>query len=275
MKINQLAKNLMCAGAISALTVFPSFANEETDTTGNLTVGNINIEFSTQEDLKEIVYPGELIEKKLTINNNGNKTWIRLKFTLDNENVEIPDNIRIEDENWIKIGDYYYLSEAFDKEDSVSVEYLLNVPKNLTNQDSLKQFRVISHVEAIQESNFTPDFSAEDPWYGADIVESETSETPETGTIANEFTVTYIGGAEGFINSETSFFDLFTDLMPGDEIIKELTIENINDRKVYFTLNPVFAADDELMDNVFIYFYLDGEEIGGGSLAEISGKEIT
>lgn len=270
-------KTIITAGFLSSLLCFSAYGRDySTNTIGDFTFGTVNLDMTT-EDLGnyDIVYPGTRIHKNIEIKNNGNSAWIRLKFTTKGiEELNENNLITIENDDWIKIGDYFYRKNPVKEKETLSINYCLTIPGSLDNTVSKEKFDLIVRLDAIQEANFNPDFSSYNPWYGTEITASTNDEEISKEVIKENYTISFIGGAEKFVKPDKEFFDIFEYLMPGDNITKILNFENNYRRDARFYIKPIFSGNEYLLNNIFITLYAGDKEIYNGTLKDMSGRKI-
>lgn len=232
----------MCVSGVYALM-------KDTEIRDSLSTGIVNIELETyniNEDGEEIPYreerkhvmPGNEISLIPKVFNKGEDCYIRAKIDINNENLcsveEIPSC-------WIKHGDYYYLDEVFTKDSDINIFAKVKIADTITEENLDSVIIVTTKVEAIQEKNFEPDYTLNDPWKGEEIekcIERTYSMDDDSAT-----TVTYNPDS---IEVISKFFDGFHKMMPGDEITRDVTIVNKHSNKTEVFMDIIGVdLDDE------------------------------
>ncbi len=221
----------------------PALAEErsyETEVINNISVGDISIalcEYETDDDGAETEYrnpkrvlPGEIVSKTVRVTNLANPAWIRVKLTYlpaDGMKDFPPSCIALADDYWIERGGYYYRTRPLESGEEADFIRGIRIPSFWGNEAAGKDFEIAITAEAVQEANFIPDFTAEDPWFGT-LIETcvHTSRDIPVMTRYRGFSVSFEGGAEGLVRLGDDFFANFGTLMPGDEGSGVLTLKN-------------------------------------------------
>lgn len=169
------------------------------------------------------ILPGSEINLKTKLTNKAEPAWVRVKIeypTVKNDQgLELlnDDSIRLASDEWQLIGDYYYLNHAMKHKESIDITEKITLPNEWSGGYNGEDCTIAVKAEAIQEKYFKPDFTSDDPWYGA-VIETfdSTNYKPEENKIQNKhFGIIYNGGAEGLLKTEDDFFSNWERLMPG------------------------------------------------------------
>lgn len=169
------------------------------------------------------ILPGSEINLKTKLTNKAEPAWVRVKIeypTVKNDQgLELlnDDSIRLASDEWQLIGDYYYLNRAMKHKESIDITEKITLPNEWSGGYNGEDCTIAVKAEAIQEKYFKPDFTSEDPWYGA-VIETfdSTNYKPEENKTQNKhFGIIYNGGAEGLLKTEDDFFSNWERLMPG------------------------------------------------------------
>lgn len=169
------------------------------------------------------ILPGSEINLKTKLTNKAEPAWVRVKIeypTVKNDQgLELlnDDSIRLASDEWQLIGDYYYLNRAMKHKESIDITEKITLPNEWSGGYNGEDCTIAVKAEAIQEKYFKPDFTSDDPWYGA-VIETfdSTNYKPEENKIQNKhFGIIYNGGAEGLLKTEDDFFSNWERLMPG------------------------------------------------------------
>ena len=252
------------------------------EVTNNINVGNVAIslrEFTHDASGKEIplgnvfqnVLPNQKIEKIARITNDGNECWVRasMKFS-SKDGLELMDEryVTLNTENWIHKGNYYYYTKSLKTGEAVDFMKGITVP-NTTSVDQLKNFDVYIQADAVQTANFTPDFNADDPWFGT-VIEVSAYEVPgKMDTGDQHFSVVFVGGIEGLIHNGADFFSNFPSLMPGDAYSDTLVLGNNYNRpvKLYFQIDNI-EKDNPLAKAAHVEIRAGETTVFSGTLAD-------
>lgn len=169
------------------------------------------------------ILPGSEINLKTKLTNKAEPAWVRVKIeypTVKNDQgLELlnDDSIRLASDEWQLIGDYYYLNRAMKHKESIDITEKITLPNEWSGGYNGEDCTIAVKAEAIQEKYFKPDFTSDDPWYGA-VIETfdSTNYKPEENKTQNKhFGIIYNGGAEGLLKTEDDFFSNWERLMPG------------------------------------------------------------
>ena len=111
------------------------------------------------------VLPGDYLSKIPRIYNCGVDCYVRVKITFREPEVFSEEQLFGMSDEWIKGDDgYYYYKEILKTGKTIDVFQGLEIQKNLSEDMSEKTFHIDIDAEAIQSTNFAPDFESEDPW---------------------------------------------------------------------------------------------------------------
>lgn len=264
-------------------TVLAASFFSETDVINHVGIGDISIgleEYETDEKGNEIPYenhkiivPGQKIEKRVRIVNHACSAWIRAKIEYRSyEGIKgMSDHMIVPaDEGWMKVGEYYYYTHPVKKDEFVNFIKEIRIPPEWDQSYGEKSFSVVVTADAVQEDNFTPDFSVEDPWFGTliEMCVHTAYEPDERGT--ESFSVIYEGGAEGMIKTGDDFFSNWGRLMPGDTVSDKVQIKNAYSRPVAVCFWTETIAEDPLIEALQLEIKNGDEIIYSGSM----GKEL-
>lgn len=218
----------------------------KTEVQNNISLGQVAIdlsEYQLDKDGKEIPYanprkiiPGETVSKIVRIKNLGNDAWIRVKAEYTAEegiNGFTDENLQLSGDKWERHGDYYYYKEPVKSGNSVDFIKAVTIPEEWGNIYADKTLSINITSEAVQERNFTPDFTSDDPWFGT-LIEERVYEpfTNDPGS-KDPFSVEFRGGAEGLVRVGDDFFHNFGTALPGDTLTDEAEIRNEYGRPVH------------------------------------------
>lgn len=274
---------------INSTNVFAATKTFSTDTTNTISTGDIEISLNEYElDSKgnrveyindKLVVPGQKVDKIVVIDNNAEKAWIRAKVEyntsdgLDGMSDDMLDGMSKE---WKKCGSYFYYTQPVEKESSIELFKGIVVPREWDEIYEDKGFSIGITAQAIQYSNFVPDFNSDNPWFGVPIEKCiHSSHDIYKVDGKNKFSVIFENGSEGFIKMGDDFFSNFNSLMPGDKVEDSIEIGNNTHYyiKLYFSTEVPEQSEEskKLLNDLKLVIKLDDSEIYKGSL---SSKEL-
>jgi len=226
-----------------------AFENAITQVDSNTITGHVNISLEEyeQSDRGEILYtgnnivlPGDEISLIPRITNYGIDCYVRARINYsakDGTKINI-DDVTSMGENWIKKDDYYYYTQPLGSGEKVDIFHSVSIPTNITNNDTDQQLFLNIIIEAVQEKNFTVDFTDNEPWEYVTIKEctDKDYDISKVESLAN-VTVKYDSDAGTSINISESFFKNLTELIPGSSVEEIVNIKNdtVTDMNYYFT----------------------------------------
>lgn len=254
----------VCFGLLAFSAVIPAQAasfSDHTSVTNNGRIGavDISLEESFPDDMTTIV-PGQSVALESRVHNNGKSAWIRVKIeypVLSGEVLSNPDQsdltplddhlITFANDNWTKIGDYYYLTEALDTDEEMAFTSGITFPSDWDNSMIDSQFGIDFTAEAVQEAHFTPDFNSDDPWHGVVIEAFDASNYQPRTSGDDQFQIVYKNGSEGLVHVGDDFFANWSDLVPGDTVTGTAEISNEMNIpiKLYFEMEA--SGDEDLL----------------------------
>lgn len=274
---------------LSTTTLIPSYAavsRYETDIVNHVSIGDINIslnEYELDADGNEIPYnnhklvlPGDRIDKIVRVTNQANSAWLRMKIeyvSVDGIQGMSDEMLTLDSEQWEKIGEYWYWKQPISTDQSIDFIRDVKVPSEWDESYSGKKFSIVITAEAVQEANFTPDFTMPDPWFGT-IIETCVHSSYET-TYAKDknFLVVFEDGTKGLVQIGDDFFSGWDSLMPGDIVSDTVTLKNNYRKPITLYFHTKTVADDALLKALNLMIKNGEQVIYDGSLAgEISKK---
>lgn len=269
---------------------FSSFAAAyTTEVTNNISLGDVNIsihEYEYDKNGNEVEYkdekmivPGQRIDKIIRINNNANAVWLRAKLEYSDcgsfQGLSDSD-IELASSDWIKIGDYFYCTVPINAKTDKDFVKAVNIPTEWDESRSNQIFSIYTTVEAVQEANFTPDFTKSDPWFGT-VIESCVHTTYDISTETGDqpFSVVFENGAEGLVKVGDDFFSNWPSLMPGDTVSDTVTIGNNYSRPMTIFFRTETIADDDLIGKVHLTIKNGDKVLYDGAMNGEITKEIS
>lgn len=259
-------------------TVYAGTQNYQTEVINSISIGDISIsldEFELDSDGNLIPYqdnktvlPGQMVDKIVQITNQANRAWIRAKieYTSDDGIQGMSDDmVTMSEKTWKKVGDYYYFTEPLDR-DTIEFIRAVRIPPEWDETYSDKSFTVMITVDAVQEANFTPDFTSDSPWFGT-VIETCVHSTYDTMHVEEQnFSITFESGAEGLVKVGDDFFSNFGNLMPGDVVSDTVSLHSSYNRPVSIYFRTDTIAADELLHAVEIEIKNSKKLIYSGTL---------
>ena len=260
---------LVCVSALCL--AIPAFADDDSyeDVTNNGRTGAVNIAIvEYQADAagskqpyvdNKAVLPGQKVSKIVCIQNKEASAYIRVKASYDSDNDQTwlnNDLLAVTGQQeeysaamagWIYRNGYWYYTQPVKKGQEIEFMSGFTIPSTLGNEVSGINFSMNFVAEAVQEVNFTPDFTAEEPWLGTLIEDSTYTPGYDPGTTGSDnFSVAFEGGAQGLVKVGDDFFSNWARLMPGDVVSDEVQIvDNYGPVAIYFRTENV--ASDALL----------------------------
>ena len=219
--------------------------------------------------VQQKVHPGQDVDMLVTVSNVANEVWIRIQPVISSESgLEVIDESLLTIEapaNWVKKGSYYYLKTPLASKDSVTFMRGLTVPSTIKNSESGKKFTVDIAAEAVQTKNFTPDFTADDPWFGT-VVEECVHNTKSDYDYGSLLSIEFENGAEGLVKYGDDIINMWGTLMPGDTISDSIRLANNYSKAVdmYFRIEKL--DDSKLLSQLDITISYGGAVLYTGKM---------
>ena len=267
--------SLLSALILFCVNVTPVMAySGSTSVTNNGKIGAVDIElhqYFPQE--QTAVLPGQIVSIKSTVENKYQPAWIRVKLEYPSSTEEglkdLDDSlITFADGAWEKIGSYYYLKEAVDSKETVPFTEAIQFPHDWDSTMANVTKGMVFTAEAIQEKNFLPDFTSQEPWHGA-VIEAFDGNDYTMKEEGNErFSIIYKNGAKGLVHVGEDFFSNWGDIMPGDELEDAAKIENRMNIPVEMYFSMKASGDAELLKKIRISITNGSETVYDGPLSE-------
>lgn len=241
----------------AALYAMPSKTVENTFDTGVVDISlatyqlNENGEEEPWED-RDYITPNSTISNIKRITNESSQAcFVRAKVTFfETEQVTRDDLLGISEDWILKEDGYYYHKDAVESRDSVDLFTGIHIPGYVPDKQEGTTFFLCVEVDAIQEKNVVPDYESEQPWGEVAVLKAE-AEGPNIITSVESYaalSVSYLGGAEGFIAESEDFFSNLPVLYPGDEFSDTLELNNQSSDQIrlYFRSSTPEDEDDTL-----------------------------
>ncbi|MCR5072900.1 MAG: hypothetical protein K6A39_03580 [Clostridiales bacterium] len=271
-----------CAAVLTGLQAAVCVHAEDTvEVINHIGTGAVVIgieEYQLNEKGKEVpfqnhqtVLPGQTVSKIVRFRNRGEDVWLRAEVNFTSED-GIEEDILcmtdVSDENWILAKDgYWYLTVPLKKGKTVDFFDHIYIPSDWNSEYAGKDFHVTVHADAVQEIHFTPDFSADSPWFGTVIEQSLYDHTRTLTQTDMKFSVSYQGGAEGLIRKGDDFFSNWGTMMPGDTWTDSLSVYNGFRYPVTLYFHTENVMDSELADAAKLKIWTGEKLVYEGSLS--------
>lgn len=227
------------------------------------------------------VIPGEKISVIPKIKNTGLDCYIRIKFTYINENVDITQFVTGFSEKLIKNGDYYYSVEPLKEGDTLKLFDEIKIPEYVDKNNSNGKIKLIITAQAIQEKNFSPDYSLDDPWKGINPTKSiNNSYNINTNDEESNVVVKFENNISDDVSISNTIFDSFKNILPGDTCTEKISIKNNNKKiaKYYFRIekNAINEDEEKLLKQINIKIFKENEEtLYSGKLFDLDSILLT
>ncbi len=213
-KLKKLITTFIGIASCIVLAV-PVMAETKTTTTGGVSIdlktytteNNKRVEVSTFNEL----LPGQIKDYYINVINQAFPAYVRVKVIYDATfTLNEPDKILGGISNdWVKTNGYYYYKKALKQNETVDLCKTFTVPN--INGGSNNKIKLSIVADAIQEKNFAPDFSAEDPWKGQKV-----EATREIGEIYTDERSYSINSDNNITLESKEVFKIKGNPMPGD-----------------------------------------------------------
>lgn len=235
--------------SISGIYALVTQSTEASLSTGVVGI-KINI-YRLNEDNEEVAYgetstsvmPGEKVSFIPKIHNYGEDCYVRVNFSFIEDGIapdEYVDNFLSGVE---KHGDYYYYQTALHSNEEIKLFDSVNIPSDI--KDGMESFQLIIAAEAIQEKNFTPDYTLEDPWKGITPKEKIVNQYEiEDGRELNHINITFLNDTDKEIKVPSDFLSDMKNMMPGDEYTGTIDFSKKGNNKANYYLTIESDLDD-------------------------------
>lgn len=256
-KLNKRLFTFLSASLLLCMNVMPAQAakySDSTSVTNHGKIGAVDIELHQSfPEEQTMLLPGQEVSLKSSVENKDQPAWIRVKLEYpagEKEGLEELDDslVTFADGAWEKIGSYYYYKKPADSKETVPFTEAITFPGDWDNSMVQATLGMVFTAEAVQEKNFTPDFDSDDPWYGTVIEAFDGTDYVMKEEGNDRFSIVYKNGSEGLISVGDDFFSNWSDIMPGDELDGELTIENRMKIPVELYFDMENSGEQELLD---------------------------
>ena len=234
-----------------AMSISGIYAMNDQLTNGVISTGAVDIKLDTYQidnqgqminydyNSKK-VSPGETISYIPQVSNIGEDCYLRVKVNYVNENVDFINYVTGFSNELNKIGEYYYYNKVLNQNDVLKIFDTIKIPNNIKDLTDDNKIKLEIIAQAIQDINFEPDYSAEDPWKGINPTESiDISHDIETDL---QIDIKYENGISDDFIIPANFFENLKRSMPGDSFTNSLEIRNLRKNEVKYFLRFTTAG---------------------------------
>lgn len=285
MDFKKIVRGLLGIGMSCMFLGMPVSAssNRSTDTvTNHGYIGAVDIEVKHAfTDEQVLITPNATVGIASSVVNVAKPAWIRARidypFYADHElteGMELPSDVLVKfaDENWKKIGEWYYYLEPVASEAEIPFTESITFPSDWDNAYIDTQFDMVFTAEAVQEKNFDPDFTAEDPWHGVVIEAYDSNNYQFSHAKHDHFEFIYEGGSKGLFHTSDDFFANWGKIFPGDTLTGKADITN----RMKFPVKLYFSADSdgdpELLKQMHLKIWSGNNVVFDGPLSDKLSK---
>ena len=228
------------------------------NTAAVLNTGFVNIKIKTyklNDENREVEYedddvllPGEEASFIPKIVNLGAKCYLRIKIDYINSDIDFRDYVTGFSSDFVKYEDYYYYNKVFNENDEVKLFDTVLIPGNANTIANGKRINFEIIAEAVQENNFIPNYSDEDPWNGITPAQNENSSYIIDVNDESTIIIKYDNDTENDIYVPDSFLESIKNAMPGDVFTDIIEIKNtyLNKAKFFIKLKADDADENEM-----------------------------
>lgn len=193
---------------------------------------------SIYTDSETTVLPGQIISLIPKITNLGDSSYVRAKLNYTSEDeglIQITDeNISGMDSNWVKKGGYWYYKNIVNSGDNIEIFKNVRIPIDVPNEFQGKSINMNIVAEAIQASNFNPDFNSNSPWNGIEVKKADTTYQSDMVQINPSAVIEYENSANLYIDVPEKFFSKLGHVVPGDVLSEKVSINNKKDTNIEY-----------------------------------------
>lgn len=279
--------------ALAALGMTGAYAyfSDRVEVENRIQLGDINVGLETYMkddtgrekpyEYKGVVLPSQTVSEIPRITNIAEPCYVRALITYENDLEEeglSDENLNGISGEWIKIGDYYYLKDVLETDESADLFESVTFPAEWENPHSGQNLDINIQVDAIQAKNYKPDYQSEKPWGDEEI--EVCVHTGHEENLVNPYSTMYVefeGNSHKLLAVPDDFFANLGQAMPGDELEDTVTLRNTTNREAEFffktALPGLTEAQKSLVEKMSLTITLDGKELYRGSLEAASLQE--
>ncbi len=222
-------------------------------------------EYMLDENKKEVLWkdksnimPGDYISKIPKITNEAMDCWVRAKVKISSK-LQTADALSLEhikgiSKDWIKIGQYFYYTKVLASRECVTLFDGIDIPKTWSKEHEQDEIKIIVQVDAVQQKNFTPNFSSDTPWGGLSVKKCIHEDEYDLNEFKVEsessLSVQYEGDAKKMLASPDNFFAQFGTLMPGDSQRGVVKVKNRGKNPIDIFFKTEGVEESELLEKI-------------------------
>lgn len=253
----------------------------------NMKTGSVDVMielYEITENGEKLIRPDKIMgNRKIScvprVTNLRAESYVRVKTDIKMDR-DVPESLTPEsiyglNTDWIKRGEYFYYKRVMRPMESADIFAGIQIPE-VWKEDTASGFTLQLTVDAIQATNFSPDFDSAAPWGKVQIQKSkETDNTvyrAAVPAVVNNMTFTSASGLE---SSTEDLFGNFRHFMAGNSFSDTLKMENKSEKPVRLSFctetgsaieTQAEAESDMLLEQAHLEIYCDGEQLYHGSL---------
>ena len=199
------------------------------------------------------VDPGEKFSIIPKVFNLGMDCYLRIKVNYIDDETDFINYVTGFSEDFTKYGEYYYYNTILKSKDNVKIFDSITIPEDIGSKTSDRKLKLEVIAEAIQDRNFQPDYTLEDPW--RNVKPSKTvNSTYEIDDESSKIVISYEDNTDKDISVSDNFFERARKIVPGDNFTDSIKIKNTNKEKVsyYLSLNvdKKDSKDKDLLNQI-------------------------
>ena len=254
-------------------------------TNGSLSTGIVDIKLQNyrlnSENKEELFnqnkdyFAGEVISLIPKIENIGESCFVRIKINYFDDSTDFTDYVTGFTSDWQKYGDYYYYDKLLMPNEKIDIFNTIKIPDSINNSNNGSIVLTII-AEAVQERNFSPDYSLNNPW--GDVVPQKSINNAldiNTNKDSSKITITYDNNTNEDITVPNDFLENISAVMPGNNYTEHIKLKNLRKaNSKYFVLLKIddrFKKEKELLSKLALVIKNNsGQVIYSGGLVNTS-----
>lgn len=251
----------------------------------NMKTGSVDVKidlYEVNEKGETMLRPGQIEgDSKISciprVTNLREESYVRVKADIkkDKESIEplTMESVYGLDEDWIKRGNYFYYKKIMKPMESVDIFSGIQISQEW-KEDITSEFKIQLTVDAIQASNFSPDFGSVAPWGMVQIQKAKETDHIVYRTVESVTDNTMkFTSASGLESNTDDLFGNFTHFMAGNSFRDTLKMENKSKNPIklsFCTETDIQEKTDNeaklLLEQTVLEIYCDEELLYHGSL---------
>ena len=211
-----------------------------------LSLAYVDIKLESEQGNDDVLLPGEEVDFSSRVTNLAIDCYLRFKMeaTIKDTKVNYDElSIDVDSSKWKLIGDYFYYTSVFTKDESVTLFEKFVIPSDLDNDYANEKIVIKITAEAIQALNFEPNYDDSSPWGDVPI---DKKVDREYSLDQDEYqTIIYENNADEYLDVDSGFFNGLVNLVPGDSREDFIDIHATKKIKVFVSINTDNSTDEE------------------------------